>query len=195
MKIILASNNSNKVREIKKMFEGTDIQIVGLKDVAFYDEIEENGKTFTENAYIKAKTIYDIYKIPVISDDSGLVVDALNGEPGVYSARWSGKGDEANNDKLLRKMKNKTNRKANYTCVICYYGSPNEVEFFEGVCYGEIGFERYGTGGFGYDPLFILNGGPDTFATISLEEKNKMSHRSIAVNKLAEYLLKKNKSI
>lgn len=193
MKIILASNNSNKIREIKKLFEGTDTEIVGLKEIGFCGEIDETGKTFSENAYIKAKTIYDIYKIPVISDDSGLEVDALNGEPGVYSARWSGQGDEANNDKLLFEMRDKTNRKANYACAICYYASPEEVKFFEGYCYGEIAYERYGTGGFGYDPLFVLNGGPETFATISLEEKNKMSHRSIAIKKLADYLLTKNK--
>lgn len=191
MKVILASNNKNKIKEIKVLFENTDIEIVSLKEVGFNDEIEENGKTFSENALIKAKTIYDIYKIPVISDDSGLEVDALNGEPGVYSARWSGQGDEANNDKLLKLMEGVENRKANYACVICYYNGESEAKFFEGKCYGEIGFERYGTGGFGYDPLFILEGKKDTFATISLEEKNKMSHRSIAIKKLAAYLLDK----
>ena len=191
MKAILASNNKNKIKEIKVLFENTDIEIVSLKEVGFNEEIEENGNTFSENALIKAKTIYDIYQIPVISDDSGLEVDALNGEPGVYSARWSGQGDEANNDKLLEVMKGVSNRKANYTCVICYYNGESEIKFFEGKCYGKIGFERYGKGGFGYDPLFILEGKKDTFATISLEEKNKMSHRSIAIRKLADYLLNK----
>ena len=191
MKAILASNNKNKIKEIKVLFENTDIEIVSLKEVGFNEEIEENGNTFSENALIKAKTIYDIYQIPVISDDSGLEVEALNGEPGVYSARWSGQGDEANNDKLLEVMKGVSNRKANYTCVICYYNGESEIKFFEGKCYGKIGFERYGKGGFGYDPLFILEGKKDTFATISLEEKNKMSHRSIAIRKLADYLLNK----
>lgn len=191
MKIILASNNKNKIREIKELFKDSDIQIYSLKDVAFYDEIEENGKTFTENALIKAKTIYDIYNIPVISDDSGLEVEALGGKPGVYSARWSGQGDEANNDKLLFEMNGVVNRKANYTCVICYYNGNNDFAFFEGKCFGEIGYERKGDGGFGYDPLFILEGTNETFATISMEEKNKMSHRSIAINKLAKFLLEK----
>lgn len=192
MKVILASNNKNKIKEIKKMFENSDIEIVGLKDVAFYDEIEENGKTFTENALIKAKTIYDIYKIPVISDDSGIEVDALNGKPGVYSARWSGYGDEANNDKLLEELKGSSNRKANYACVVCYYNGPKEFKFFEGKCYGTIGYERKGEGGFGYDPLFILENSNKTMAEITMEEKNKISHRSIAIKQLADYLLNKN---
>lgn len=191
MKVILASNNKNKIKEIKKLFENSDIEIVGLKDVAFYDEIEENGKTFTENALIKAKTIYDIYKIPVISDDSGIEVDALNGKPGVYSARWSGNGDEANNDKLLQELDGVSNRKANYACVVCYYNGKNDFKFFEGKCYGTIGFERKGEGGFGYDPLFILENSDKTMAEITMEEKNKISHRSIAVKQLADYLLNK----
>lgn len=191
MKIILASNNKNKIKEFKELFKNSDIEIYSLKDVAFYDEIEENGKTFTENALIKAKTIYDIYHIPVISDDSGLEVDALGGKPGVFSARWSGQGDEANNDKLLYEMKDVKNRKANYACVVCYYNGLNDFAFFEGKCFGEIGYERKGDGGFGYDPLFILEGSSETFSTISLEEKNKISHRSIAVSKLAKFLLEK----
>lgn len=189
MEILIASNNKNKVREIKKLFsEFSDINIISLQDYDDHDDVEESGLTFSDNAYIKAKYYFDKYKICTISDDSGLVVPALNGEPGVYSARYSGMGDEANNDLLLEKMKNIKEREAYYQCDICFYDGISP-KFFIGKLDGSIGYERKGTGGFGYDPLFIVD--ERTLAEIDLDEKNKISHRAIAIGKFLKYFKEK----
>lgn len=188
-KFILASHNKNKLLEIQNILKDFDIEIVSLSDIGYFNDILENGNSFKENAYIKAKTIYDLYHIPVISDDSGLCVDALNGRPGIYSARYSGGNDVDNNLKLLDELKDFNdikNRSAHYTCLVCLYLSENNQEYFEGRLDGYIGFDMQGKGGFGYDPLFTVNG--CTLANMSMEEKNKISHRADAFNKLKCYL-------
>lgn len=185
MKILIASNNKNKVKEIKKLFsEFKGIEVISLQDFDDHDDVEENGVTFSENAYIKAKYYYDKYNVTTISDDSGLVVPALNGDPGVYSARYSGMGDEANNDLLLKNMENIKDRSAYYQCDICFYDGKTP-QYFVGKLTGQIGYERKGTGGFGYDPLFIVD--ERTLAEIDLDEKNKISHRAIAIGKFLKY--------
>lgn len=186
MKLIMASSNKNKIKEISLMLKG--YEILSLNDVGFESDIVEDGKTFKENALIKAKTIYDIYHIPVIADDSGLCVEALNLEPGVYSHRYAGpmEDDALNNALLVKNLKGISNRRAYYECAICYYdGIP---KFFEGRVYGEIVDEPRGNNGFGYDPYFYIPILNKTMAEISIDEKNKISHRSIAVKHLGGYL-------
>jgi XTP/dITP diphosphohydrolase len=148
---------------------------------------EYNGNTFSDNALIKAKYFYDKYHIITISDDSGLVVPSLNGEPGVFSSRYSGLGDEENNKLLLKNLENKTDRSAYYEVSICFYDG-NKPEFFIGKCFGKIGFEEKGENGFGYDPLFIY--GEKTFSEIPLDEKNKFSHRAIALKQFIAFFEK-----
>lgn len=191
MKIILASHNEHKLVEIKDLFKDTDIEFISLKDLNFNKEIEENGSTFEENAYIKAKTIYDMYHLPVLSDDSGLEIDALNNFPGIYSARYANGDFIGAMNKILTRLEGVTNRKADFNCTICYLDENGNKHVFEGVCYGEIGFEMSGKLGFGYDPIFYVNG--ISFASMSLNEKNKISHRSIAFKKFYEYMLNTSK--
>lgn len=186
MKLIMASSNKNKIQEIVLMLKG--YEILSLQDIGFNSDIEENGKTFKDNALIKAKTIYDIYHIPVIADDSGLCVEALGMEPGVYSHRYAGpmQDDSMNNALLVKNLQGVSNRNAFYECAICYYdGAPM---FFEGRVYGSIVDDPKGNNGFGYDPHFFISSLGKTMAEITIEEKNKISHRSIAVKKLGDYL-------
>ncbi len=193
MKLIMASSNKNKIKEISTMLKG--YEILSLFDIGFKDEIEENGKTFKENALIKAKTIYDIYHIPVIADDSGLCVEALNMEPGVYSHRYAGeeKDDDKNNALLVKNLQGVSNRRAFYECAICLFdGSP---KFFDGRVYGLIVDEARGKNGFGYDPYFYIPSLGKTMAELTMEEKNKISHRSIATRKLGGYLNELSNSI
>ena len=187
MKIIVASNNKDKIREIKSIF--TEYEILSLKDINFNTEIVEDGNTFEENAYIKAKCIWNETHEMVLADDSGIEIEALNWEPGIYSARFAGNhNDEANNDLVLEKLKNETNRKARYTCALClFYQDGNHIIIKEH-CYGKITHERIGTGGFGYDPLFFVEEINKTFGEVSLEEKNKYSHRAKALRKLREVI-------
>ena len=185
MKLLIASGNKHKIYEFKKLFSVyNDIEVLSLKDLNEDNDVEETGTTFPENSYIKAKYFYDKYKIITISDDSGIVVPSLNYEPGVYSARYSGLGDEGNNDLLLKKLGNSNDRDAYYECDICFYDGQTPYHF-NGKCYGKIGFERKGTNGFGYDPLFIY--GDRTFAEVDLDTKNKVSHRAIALKKFMEF--------
>lgn len=183
MKIILASHNANKVREIKSILKDHDI--VSLADLGFKDDIEENGKTFEENAYIKAKYIYDIYKLPVIADDSGLCVDVLDGAPGVYSHRYASElcDDSLNNALLMKNMEGKENRKAHFTCAICYYDGKTTL-YAVGICNGEIATSPKGENGFGYDPYFYIPSLNKNMAELSMEEKNKISHRRRALENL-----------
>lgn len=193
MKLLIASGNAHKIYEFRKLFSKYEnIEVLSLKDLDDNNEVEETGTTFPENSFIKAKYFYDKYNIITISDDSGIVVPSLNYEPGVYSSRYSGLGDEGNNDLLLKKLGNSKDRKAYYECDICFYDGKIE-KHFNGKCHGEIGYERKGTKGFGYDPLFIY--GDKTFAEVELEEKNKVSHRAIALREFMvffenEYLQK-----
>ncbi len=185
MEIILASNNQNKVKEIKKILKNVDI--LTLSEINFLKEIEETGKTFKENAYIKAKTIYDIYHKPVIADDSGLCVEALNFEPGVYSHRYAGpkSTDDENNQLLIQNLKGISNRNAYYTCVICYYDGEKEL-YFEGKVDGIIIDEARGNNGFGYDPHFYIPSFNKTMAELKIDEKNTISHRFKALEMFKE---------
>jgi len=190
MDLVISSNNKNKIREIKELLSDLDINVLSLKDINFNSDIEENGKTFEENAYIKAKTIYDLYKIPVIADDSGLAVEALNGEPGVYSHRYAGEecDDHKNNLKLIENLKGVSNRNAKYVCAICYIDQFGNVKYAKGEVSGIIVDSPKGNNGFGYDPYFYLEGFNKTMAQIDLCEKNKISHRANALNKLKEII-------
>jgi len=190
MEIILASSNPNKIKEVKELLSGLDVSIISMLELGYLDNIEEYGKTFKENAYIKAKTIYDVYHKPVLSDDSGLEVDYLNGAPGIYSARYSGNGSAGNRTLLLKNLEGVTNRKADFTCVLCLYESESNVNYFEGYVYGEIDTKETGSNGFGYDSIFLYNG--KSMACMSDDEKNKISHRGNAFKKLIEYLNNKN---
>lgn len=184
MKILFATQNENKVKEFTDKIQNTNIEIISLKDINDNTDCIEDATTFSGNALIKAKYYYDKYKIPTVSDDSGLVVEALNGDPGVYSKRYSGKGDRENIALLLKNLENKTNRNAYFECAICFYdGAPH---FFTGRCYGKIGYELKGKNGFGYDPIFIC--GDKTFSELTMNEKNKISHRALAVNDFIKYI-------
>ncbi|MEZ0322797.1 MAG: RdgB/HAM1 family non-canonical purine NTP pyrophosphatase [Hydrogenothermaceae bacterium] len=202
MQILLATTNEGKIRELKKLFEGIDIEILSLKDFENRIEVEEDRETFLENAIKKAKEYALYYNMPVLAEDSGLVVDALNGYPGVYSARFYGiefggkfdieslSKDEKNIQKVLKLMENEKNRSARYVSVVAFYSPEGFGIFSEGVCEGEITDKPVGSMGFGYDPIFRPLGFDRTMAQLTVEEKNKISHRGKAFYKLKEKLLK-----
>ena len=174
-KIIVASGNKGKIREIREIFTG--VEIVSMQELGFSDDINETGKTFKENAKIKAKTIAAKFNMPALADDSGLCVEALHGAPGIYSARFSGEGDKANRDLLLKRLSNITDRKAYFESAVCLY-FPNGKKFFgEGRTYGRILQEEIGENGFGYDCLFYSDDLKKSFGLASAEEKNSVSHR------------------
>jgi XTP/dITP diphosphohydrolase len=192
--IFIASRNSGKIREILEFLYQIDpgIKLRSLLDVPEIPDIEETGKTFEENALQKAKSVFEIVKVPVIADDSGLEVDFLDGRPGVLSARYSGEGasDQENCNKLLNELRGvkSSERKARFKCVIIFYGESN-TGTYEGTCEGVIGNSLSGTAGFGYDPLFIPNGYTETFAELPIEVKNKISHRGKALQKFEASLM------
>lgn len=188
MKLIMATNNQNKLREVQGILSPLGITVISQQELGVYVEPEENGSTFAENALIKAMAIYNIVKIPVIADDSGLCVDALDGRPSIYSARYAPKGQECS--KLLNEMINVPDdkRSAFFECCIVFVNGKDTV-FFTGKCYGTISHEPKGTNGFGYDPIFEKNG--KTLAEMSFEEKNKISHRSEALKQLYNYFKEK----
>lgn len=178
MRLIVASNNANKLREFQEILGGR-FDIVSMREAGIDADIEENGTTFEENALIKANYVMHISNSAAIADDSGLEVDALNGAPGVYSARYCGRhgDDEANNDLLLHNLEGvPAPRKARYVAAIALVRPGCEPIVCRGTCEGEILTERRGQGGFGYDPLFLCETG-ETFAEISPERKNAISHR------------------
>lgn len=183
--LIFASKNQGKIFEVSKILGKQDFDIVSLLGIDLPDIIE-SGSTFEENAKIKAETVFNNLEIPTIADDSGLVVEQLDGRPGVYSARYSGEGatDKENNEKLLLELRNIPGKhKAKYVCVAVYYDG-NEFLSAYGEVHGEIIKEGKGNNGFGYDPLFIPDGYKKTMAQLTIEEKNKISHRAIAFNEL-----------
>lgn len=188
-KFVLASRNKKKIQELRVLLTeqlGSNVEVLSLDDIGYYDDIIETGETFEENAITKASVPAKLGYIG-IADDSGLCVSALNEAPGVYSARYSGGDDEDNNDLLLKELENKTDRSAKYVCVMaCVF--PNHQNDFtvRGECHGEILKERHGTAGFGYDPLFYYQPFDKTFAEIDLAKKNEVSHRSIAIKKFVE---------
>lgn len=188
MKIIFASNNKNKVQEIQNQVPKS-IEIVTLEEIGCTEDIAETGSTLEENAIIKANYITEKYGLPCFADDTGLEIDALNGEPGVYSARYAGedKNADKNMDLVLQKLHNITNRKALFKTVIAL-NINNEQHLFTGIVEGEIRNKKIGTNGFGYDPIFEPENLGKTFAEMTLEEKNKLSHRGRAVEKLIDFL-------
>lgn len=189
MKIIFASNNKNKVQEIQNQVPKS-IQIVTLDEIGCTEDIAETGNTLEENAIIKANYITEKYGLPCFADDTGLEIDALNGEPGVYSARYAGedKNADKNMDLVLEKLGISTDRKAQFKTVIAL-NINNEQHLFTGIVEGVIRNEKTGTNGFGYDPIFEPESFGKTFAEMSLEEKNKLSHRGRAVEQLVAFLL------
>ena len=188
--IVIATNNKHKVEEIRSLV-GNRIKIISLSELGCKEDIPETGETLEENARQKARYIWEKYGKDCFADDTGLMVDALDGKPGVYSARFAGEkcSFDDNIDLMLEMMEGKTNRKAYFSTVICLI-EQGEEKLFEGSCPGSILTERYGRGGFGYDPIFIPDGYGESFAEMGLEEKNKISHRGKATDKLIKYLLK-----
>jgi XTP/dITP diphosphohydrolase len=188
MKLVFATNNAHKLEEVADKLSGS-IELLNLNDIGCNDDIEETGTTFNANASIKSHHIWNKYHLNCFGDDSGLEIDALNGEPGVYSARYAGGhgNHAANMDKVLEKLKDETNRKARFRTVISLIWDGQET-FFEGTVEGTIRHERSGNGGFGYDPIFQPDGYDVTFAEMSMAEKNAVSHRAKAVEKLVAFL-------
>ncbi|MDH0660135.1 RdgB/HAM1 family non-canonical purine NTP pyrophosphatase [Empedobacter sp. GD03865] len=191
MELIFATHNNNKVKEVTKMLPSY-LSMKSLTDINFFDEIEETGTTFEENAQLKAKTIFDKTGKNIFADDSGLVIEALDGAPGVYSARYAGTGkDEDNIAKALKELEGETNRKAYFISIFCLILNGKEY-FFEGRVNGTIATEIMGDNGFGYDPIFIPDGFSKSFAQMTAEEKNAISHRGKAVEKLNDFLTNLN---
>ncbi|MFA5588389.1 MAG: non-canonical purine NTP diphosphatase [Bacteroidales bacterium] len=188
MKLVFATNNQHKLEEIQAIL-GNSFELLSLKEIGCNAEIPEDHSTLDENARQKAFFIYEKYGYSCFADDTGLEVEALNGEPGVLSARYAGeaKDSQANMDKLLGKLKDEKNRKARFRTVISLVIN-GEERLFEGIVEGEIITEKRGNTGFGYDPVFLPNGSQKTFAEMSLDEKNQISHRARAVKKLTGYL-------
>jgi XTP/dITP diphosphohydrolase len=196
-KLLVASNNAHKIDEIKKILSDIpNLKIVSLKEENIFIDVEETGTTLEENALLKAKEIHAVSGLPVISDDTGLFVAELNNEPGVYSARYSGEnatyGDNCN--KLIAKLTEKglIESPAYFKAVICYIDDKGNEKKFEGIINGKVTAEMRGEKGFGYDPLFVPDGMNKTFAELSDEEKNKISHRGLAVQKFAEFYKKES---
>ena len=184
--LILASNNAHKVEEIKSILEY--YSILTLKDINYTEEIVEDGTTFEENALIKARTICKYSGKTAISDDSGLSVELLDGRPGVYSARYSKEQtDEKNIEKVLLEL-NEQKSKAKFVSVIALVKPDGTELTFRGECHGEIIFEKRGTNGFGYDPIFYVPSLDKTFAELSAEQKNSISHRKQSLEKFSQYL-------
>ncbi|MCR5198288.1 MAG: non-canonical purine NTP diphosphatase [Prevotella sp.] len=201
MKIVFATNNQHKLQEVRHIL-GQRVEVLSLNDIGCHDDIPETGTTLEENARQKAEYIWQNYHCDVFADDTGLEVDALGGEPGVYSARYAGEGhdSEANMAKLLQKLGDNDHRRARFRTVIaliqkkdvcpCGCTSIRQEHLFEGIVEGEITRQRSGVGGFGYDPIFRPDGYEQTFADLGEEVKNQISHRARALKKLCDYLLK-----
>ena len=188
MELIFATHNKNKVIEVKSLIN-QNINLLNLSDINFTDDINETATTLEGNALLKAQTIFKKTKLNCFADDSGLLVDALNGEPGVYSARYAGekKNDKENIIKVLRNLNGIENRKAQFKTVLALIINGNEY-LFEGIMLGKITHEKMGTNGFGYDPIFMPHGYSKTFAELTLEEKSKISHRALALNKMIKFI-------
>ncbi len=191
-RLVLATNNKHKVSELKPLLEGR-YELSTLEQIGCFEELPETTDTLEGNSLQKAQYLFDHYKLACISDDSGLEVEALNGEPGVYSARYAGpqRDSDDNIDLLLSKLKSQTNGKARFRAVITLINELGNPMLFEGIVNGHIINERRGTDGFGYDPVFIPDGYEQTFAELPLEVKNTISHRARAVQKLFSFLKEK----
>jgi XTP/dITP diphosphohydrolase len=189
MRICFASHNQNKISEINRLVpEG--VEVYGLNDLKISEDIPETGNSFEENSALKATFIFERFNVPVFADDSGLCVRSLNGDPGVYSARYAGeeKDDKKNIQLLIKNLTDKQDRIAEFKTVITYIDSLGARHQFVGSISGEIILEEKGENGFGYDPIFIPNGYKKTFAELGSDVKNQISHRAIAVRKLIAYL-------
>jgi XTP/dITP diphosphohydrolase len=191
MRLLVASKNRGKVREIKEIYKGS-IEILSPIDIAFSLDILEDGRSLRENSLKKALAYFRKTDICTIGEDTGLFVEALDGRPGVYSARYGGGGDESNRKKLLSELNGKENRSAYFKTVIALVISEDFFKFFEGKVDGKITEEEIGQGGFGYDPVFLPEGYKKTFGQMSAEEKNNISHRKMALVKVFDYI-KSNK--
>jgi XTP/dITP diphosphohydrolase len=190
MKIVFATNNENKIKEIQSMLPQS-IEIISLESIGCFEEIPETADTIEENAIMKANYVTDKYGFDCFADDTGLEVVSLNGEPGVYSARYAGeqRSSEDNMDKLLLNLEDKTDRKAQFKTVITL-NLKGEQFLFTGIASGEITLEKNGNQGFGYDPIFRPENYQETFAQLSLETKNRISHRGKATQELIAFLNK-----
>lgn len=188
MKLVFATHNQNKVKEVQPLFP-EDITLLSLNDIGCHEEIPETSDTIEGNAILKANFVTKHYRYNCFADDTGLLVDALNGAPGVLSARYAGKekGSDANINKLLKALLNQHNKKAHFKTVIAL-NLNNEQYLFEGKAEGEIISEKKGNQGFGYDPIFKPEGFTETFAELTLETKNSISHRGKAIQKLLNHL-------
>ena len=187
-KLIFATHNINKVKEVRNQLMGT-YEILGLNDIGFHEEIIEDKKTIIENSIAKARFVKERTGYDCFADDTGLEVNTLNGKPGVFSKRFAGlnASSDDNINKLLHMLEGKLDRSAQFKTVISLFNN-GEIQTFEGICKGNIGFKRSGNFGFGYDPIFIPENKNISFGQMSLEEKNKIAHRARAVNKLIGYL-------
>lgn len=185
-KIVFATNNAHKLEEVAAIL-GENYEVLSLREIGCTTDIPETADTFAGNALQKARYVKEHYGYDCFADDSGLEVDILNGEPGVYSARYSGQGSEGNMDKLLHNLEGKSERDAQFRTVIALL-TGEESRLFEGIVRGTIIEERRGDGGFGYDPIFVPEGYDLTFAQLGSDVKNRISHRAKAVEQLAEYL-------
>lgn len=190
IKIVFATNNKNKIKEVQKLLP-SNIELIGLKDIGCEDDIPETQHTIKGNSIQKVNYINSKYNLDCFADDTGLEISALNGDPGVFSARYAGseRNSKKNIEKVLKNLNNIKNRNARFKTVIAlsYKG---EILTFEGVCEGVISNRIQGNGGFGYDPIFKPKGINKTFAELSFDEKNKISHRAIAIKKLIDYFNK-----
>ena len=188
MKLVFATNNLNKLKEVQEMLPNS-IEILSLKDINCFDEIDETESTLEGNARLKASYITEKFGYNCFADDTGLEVTVLDGKPGVYSARFAGQpsNSENNMQKLLYELKEKENRKAQFRTAICLNLDGKQF-LFEGVCKGEILTKKQGIEGFGYDPIFLPKGSHQSFATMQRNEKNKISHRGLAIEKLVTFL-------
>ena len=191
-KICFATNNLNKLREIQQMLDGK-FQIVSLKELGCFVELSENQETLEGNSLEKAEFVYKNFKVAVFADDTGLEINALDGAPGVYSARYAGLQRDSldNMNKALSELKGKENRKARFRTVVTLI-KDGQTNQFEGVVDGKISDKLTGKDGFGYDPIFIPEDHSITFAEMTMEEKNEISHRKRAIEKLVEFLVKQS---
>lgn len=191
MKLVIASNNKGKIREYKQLLEPLGYEVMSQSEAGIDLDVEETGTTFAENSALKARAAYKLCGCAVLADDSGLEIDALNGEPGVYSARYGGlSSDEERTDLVLEKLKDVADDKrgAHFTCTIHFIKADGEEIAVEGKVFGKIGYEPVGENGFGYDPIFMYDG--KSFAQVDAETKNAVSHRANALKALLKELTK-----
>ncbi|HBG69499.1 MAG: non-canonical purine NTP pyrophosphatase, RdgB/HAM1 family [Bacteroidetes bacterium GWF2_43_63] len=188
MKLVFATNNAHKLEEARQILLPF-VEVISLNDAGFFEDIEETGLTLEANASIKATTIFAATGLDCFADDTGLEIEALDGRPGVYSARYAGPGHDfsANVDKVLEELQNESNRCARFRTAVSLILDGKEF-FFEGIVEGSIMFERAGTGGFGYDPVFRPDGFLKSFAELNSDEKNAISHRGRALAKMVDFL-------